>query len=199
MSEAGKSSWIRPVSSRQLGELPLEFLKFSDGSALNLLDVINLPIKKALPHYYQAENYLTERKRPWEKVGRLGLDKLTELCDPVDILWENGYHSAKGKNDKIPVEIANEKCESSLALIQPQEFSLVLESGLTFKQKIRAEFIYHGVPYNLAVTDTFVEKEYADRLEGRYGIEKKDIYICISLGEPLEGFCYKLVAGVIGL
>lgn len=44
-----------------------------------------------------------------------------------------------------------------------------------------------------------MEKEYADQPDGRYAIQDKNIYLCISLGEPLERFFYKLVAGVIGL
>jgi hypothetical protein len=59
-------------------------------------------------------------------------------------LWENGHHSLNGKNDKIPIEIANENCVSSLCLIKPPDFSIVLVSGLTFKQKIRAEFTYNN-------------------------------------------------------
>jgi hypothetical protein len=199
MIEGGKLSWIRPVSSKKMGELPTEFMKLKDGNKPSLLDVICLPVKKHFPHYYQMENYLTDWSKPWYKVGQLQIEKLANFCDSVDVLWENGYHSAKGKNDKIPVELANERCESSLALIQPQKFDLLLSSGLTFKQSIRAEFVYKGYTYNLAVTDIFVEKEYADQPEGRYAIRNKNIYLCVSLGEPLEGFCYKLVAGVIGL
>ena len=104
-----------------------------------------------------------------------------------------------GMNDRIPIEVANERCESSLVLIEPRNFQLFLATGLTFKQKIRAEFMYNGDTYNLSVTDPFVEKIYADRTPGRYRIEDRLLYLCISLGEPLDGFCYKLVAGVIGL
>lgn len=152
-----------------------------------------------MPHYYQAENYLVDGNKRWERVGRVKLEELRNCCDHMDSLWVNGDHSKNGINDRIPIEVANGHCESSLTLIEPQDFCLVLETGLTFKQKIRAEFKYNDVPYKLSLTDPFVERKYAELAAGRYKIEEKPLYLCISLGEPLDGYCYKLVAGVIGL
>jgi len=197
--DPGESSWIRPVSPRQMGELPSEVIQLKDGNKPIFLDIVKIAVKKPLPHYYQAENFLADCERTWEKVGRLKVEELNDYCDDVHNLWVNGYHSANGMNDRIPLEISNAQCESSLVLIQPQDFLLVLSTGLTFKQRIRAEFIFNKTTYNLALTDPFVERTYEERAEGRYRIESKPIYLCISLGEPLNGFCYKLVAGVIGL
>ena len=132
-------------------------------------------------------------------MGALKPEELVDYCDHINSLWENGYHSVNGMNDRIPIEIANERCESSLVLIQPRDFCLVLSTGLTFKKRIRAEFIFKETTYNLSLTDPFVEKTYAERTAGRYRIEDRPLYLCISLGETLDGFCYKLVAGVIGL
>jgi len=194
-----ESHWIRPVSSGVMGELPLRTIRLQDGKKPASLDIFRIFVKKPLPHYYQAENCLVDGDKRWQKVGELKPEELAGYCDHVDTLWENGHHSVNGMNDRIPIEVANERCESSLVLIEPRDFYLILETGLTFKQRIRAEFSYEEVTYNLSVTDPFVEKSYADRMAGRYRIEEKPLYLCISLGEPLEGFCYKLVAGVIGL
>ena len=199
MYNEGNPTWIRPVSSKRMGELNFATIQLKNGDTPCLLDVIKLTVKKPFPHFYQAENYLIDRSRPWEKIGQSQILEMPDLCDTVEKLWENGHHSVNGKNDKIPIEIANEKCEFSLVLIKPIELRLLLSSGLTYKKKIRAEFFYNGITYNFSVTDTIVEKEYVERPDGCYPINVKDIYLCISLGEPLEGFCYKLVAGVIGL
>ncbi len=199
IAEGEPVRWVRPVSPSDSGELPLDLIKFKNGHTPCLLDMVDLVLKKPFPHYYQTENYLTDRSRPWEKAGQAEIARLNVLCDPVDALWENGYHSASGKNDRIPLEIAKEKCASSLVLIQPQNFVLWVISGLTFKRKIRAEFSYREIAYNLTVTDISVEKACADRPVGRYPVESETLFLCVSLGEPFEGFCYKLVAGVIGL
>ena len=199
MLKEGNPTWIRPVSSKRMGELNFATIQLTNGNTPCILDVIKFTVKKPFPHFYQAENYLIDRSRPWEKIGQSQILEIADLCDTIEKLWENGHHSVNGKNDKIPIEIANEKCEFSLVLIKPIELKLLLSSGLTYKKKIRAEFFYNGITYNFSVTDTIVEKEYVERPDGCYPINVKDIYLCISLGEPLEGFCYKLVAGVIGL
>lgn len=199
MTMGPASPWIRPVSSSAMGELPLKTIQLEDGNTPQFLDIVEFIIKKPLPHYYQAENCLIDGHKKWKKVGCLKPEELVHYCDHMEALWINGHHSSKGTNDRIPIEVANEQCESSLVLIEPQEFSLVLTTGLTFKQTIRAEFGYNGDIYNLSVTDPVVEKVFADRTAGRYTIADRPLYLCISLGEPLEGFCYKLVAGVIGL
>ena len=35
------------------------------------------------------------------------------------------------------------------------------------------------------------------RPQDEYPLENKNIYLTISLGEPFNGFCYKLVAAVM--
>ena len=47
------------------------------------------------------------------------------------------------------------------------------------------------------MTDPILEEGYFDKYIGDYPIAEKDVYLCVSIGEPYEGYCYKLVAGVI--
>ncbi len=199
ISKSESKKWIRPVSSRKTGELESSEIRLKGGGSPKLLDIITLSTEKYSPHDYQTENYLNDRKTVWIKKGEFPLSGLREICDDVSRIWINGYDSSSGKNDKIPLDLANEKCESSLLLIKPQQLKIILESGLTYKRKIRTSFSYHETPYNFAVTDSFADAYYSGKPEGWYEIEKGDIYLCVSLGEPFEGFCYKLVAGIIGL
>ena len=199
VSKSESKKWIRPVSSRNTGELQNNEIKLKDGGSPKLLDIITLSTKKYFPHFYQTENHLNDRKSVWVKKGEYPISGLKDICDNAQSIWINGYDSTSGKNDRIPIEITNEKCESSLLLIQPEQLKLRIESGLTFKQRIRASFLHHDIPYNFAVTDSFADAYYADKPEGWYEIEKGEIYMCVSLGEPFQGFCYKLVAGIIGL
>jgi hypothetical protein len=52
--------------------------------------------------------------------------------------------------------------------------------------------VLNEVNYRLSVTDPTVESEYAD---GAHDIGRA--ILCISLGEPYEGYAYKLIAGMI--
>jgi len=47
------------------------------------------------------------------------------------------------------------------------------------------------------VTDMMIEREYLMKPQGEYPQNSKNIYLTISLGEPFNGFCYKLVAAVM--
>jgi len=194
-----ESAWVRPVSKRKNGELAPGDLKLSDGGYPKLLDVLTLSIKKPFPHYYQTENYLIDESRRWSKSGKLQPSDLSKLCDDVDLLWVNGDHSHGGYNDRIPLELANEELTTSLLLINPNEFKIVVKKEPGAKKRIRAEFMHNDANYSLIVTDPTVGKRYGGKEEGEYRFDKGDIYLCISIGEPFGGYCYKLVAGVIGI
>jgi hypothetical protein len=64
-------------------------------------------------------------------------------------------------------------------------------------KKVRAKFEYREVTYWLTVTDPLIEAQYIKENLGEYPADAKDAYLCVSIGEPHEGFRYKLVAGVI--
>ena len=64
-----------------------------------------------------------------------------------------------------------------------------------FKLRVRAEFSFADETYNLSVTDPVIERDYLGRGNGRYELDAS--YLCVSLGEPYDGYCYKLVATII--
>jgi hypothetical protein len=49
----------------------------------------------------------------------------------------------------------------------------------------------------LSITDPLVEEAYLNKDFGTYPIKSRDAYLCVSIGGPCEGYCYKLVAGMI--
>jgi hypothetical protein len=69
------------------------------------------------------------------------------------------------------------------------------------KRKVRAQFSYGGITYILSVTDPIIEKSYLDKDENTYTIQNPHdrIYVCVSMGLPWEGYCYKFIASIIGL
>jgi len=133
-----------------------------------------------------TRNTLANQK--WEKVGIFPKEKLRELCDIPQSVWFND----KDYNDKIPVEyFTKNKIESSLLLIQPSSLKILQD------MKARAVFEYNSVKYDLAITDPVIKDEFDKKDKGEYNINVRDVYLCVSLGEPFHGFCYKLVAGII--
>ena len=47
----------------------------------------------------------------WIRKQQRPLSFLPKLCDQVDSLWINGYHSRNGLNDRIPEETVKEIME----------------------------------------------------------------------------------------
>ncbi|MDP2267689.1 MAG: helix-turn-helix domain-containing protein, partial [Deltaproteobacteria bacterium] len=189
--------WIRPVGEDATGELTINDVRLNNDNVPQILDMIQIPVIGPAPHSYQKENVLTVKNKGWTWRGKLPVSSLARLYDDVALLWINGYHSTNGLNDRIPEAIAGKAIDSSLYLIKPVNLVIIVSDDLDGRKKVRARFEFKGVSYLLAVTDPAIEKEYLYRDIGEYPFTAKDLYLTISLGEPFNDYCYKLVAGVI--
>ena len=190
--------WVRPVSNRETGELSVKETSYRNGKAPELLDIIAIPLAKHNPYSYQTENYLVN-EGTWERKRQFPLPDLSKLCDHVDSLWINGYNSYNGLNDRMPEELVRKGLKSSLVFIRPEKVCITVEEGQNLLKRVRSRFTFAGEEYWFPVTDPLIENRYFNQNVGQYHINKKDLYFTISIGEPYEGYCYKLVAGIINL
>jgi hypothetical protein len=193
-------AWIRPVSDLANGDLMLKHRRYEDGTDPKLLDVITISFQEARPQGCQKENHLIDSHTSWALVRKITWDELAPAVDHVaGPLWVNGHSGSNGTNDRIPEDIAN-NLPSSLLLIEPEHFkiSVAMEGGYEKPayKKVRAHFRLNGHDYLLAVTDPPIEDKYRLKEEGEYKVTTPT-RLCISIGEAFNGFCYKLVAGMI--
>jgi len=91
-----------------------------------------------------------------------------------------------------------------LALVRPTGLLFVSQSSFRGSPQARARFTHRGNQYNLAITDPAWEFQIAGRQPGTYppdafGLRADRAFLTISLGEPFDGFCYKLVAAIFEL
>jgi ATP-dependent DNA helicase RecQ len=189
--------WIRPVSSRDCGELTRKHIVMPSGRTPGLLDIISVPLKKHCPQSCQTENFGIDESQGWITKGVFPISEVSRLCDDIDHLWINGYHSYSGLNDRVPLNRADAELFSSLLLIKPERLIFTVAEGSKLLKKVRAKFDYRGETYWLTVTDPLIEDRYIKQNIGQYPVDDKYPYLCVSIGEPHEGFRYKLVAGVI--
>lgn len=175
----GFGNWVRPVSLDDDGKLWDAHIRYENGQVPRLLDVVRITFIRRHLHGYQTENHLINENVQWQRIGRIGLAKLPTLCDPVDTLWINGFHSYNGLNDRIPLDLAVE-LQSSLLLIKPNRISIRVAQELN-SRKVRAIFAFGETAYQLAVTDPVAERMYRARDDGEYAITRRNIYFCISL------------------
>ena len=185
--ELQNKQWIRPVSERPTGEILLK---------PKPLEILSIPIVEYKPHDYQQENYLVLEEN-WKKKGKIAWRELSGLTDKVTgDLWTNGYSSYNGVNDRIPQDEAN-KLKNSVLLLQPDNFTITINSEWAGKKKIRAVFSVNHTTYKLIITDPKIENFFINNYSGEYHFNAKQLYLCLSLGEPFQGYCYKLVASVL--
>ena len=194
--EAG--SWIRPVSDREHQEVSEYERQYEDGSDPRVLDIIDIPVLGPQPEDCQAENWLLNPEYYWERAGSYSPLDLPALTDPVEPLWIDRYSTYHGRNDRIPIDSAS-VVSSSLRLIRVEELVLeVFAPGEAFgntKRRVQGRFAHSGQEYALWVTDPRNERRYLAKLDGGYRIG--ECYLTINLGEPYEGFFYKLIAALI--
>lgn len=192
------AAWLRPVSDREHEEVSEYERQYEDGSDPRVMDIIDVPLIEARPKAYQQENWLLDRELYWEKAGDARWTDLAQLADPLGPLWANGYSTYNGRNDKVPLETAL-GLRASLALCRVDQVRLsVFPPSQAFgnpKRRVQAQFTYGATEYHLWVTDPIFERRYLAQPDGEY--ELGESYLTISLGEPYEGNCYKLVAAII--
>ena len=199
--EIKSKKWIRPVSARKTEEISEEEMSYKNGDMPKPLDIIKIPIKKHKPSPNQQENHLIEDGYYWEKIGEYSKN-LETLSDTPKNLWGVGNSSKYGKNDRIPKKESADYSKSAY-LIKPDSLKIqvAFETAEFFnpKPKARAQFTYNNKEYILSVTDPLLEKKYLPKYNLRINIylPVKNIYLCVSIGKPYKGYCYKFLASLI--
>ena len=194
----GGSGWVRPVSARQTGELGEHERCYRGNREPQVLDIIDTPLLWPHPHTYQTENWRLDTHWRPHHVGRLRYDELAAIADDPPLLWLNRDSSKSGLHDRVDVSAAA-LLSSSLYLIHVREVGLQLFTTGTpqgeLKRRMQAAFTHRDVSYHLWVTDPAFEARYVASPDGPFAMG--DCYLTVSLGEPFEGYSYKLVAAVI--
>lgn len=198
LSADKRLGWIRPVSAREHEEVSEYERQYVDGSDPRLLDVMDVPLIAPKPKDYQQENWLLDPDHYWQRVAQLKWSDLGALVDPVGRLWVDGDSTYNGLNDRITFAQASE-VRSSLCLVRVDRVTLsVFKPGEAFgnpKRRVQGRFKHAGTDYHLWVTDPIYERAYLAKQDGDYQIGES--FLTVSLGEPHNGYCYKLVAAIM--
>lgn len=198
LSGGRRVGWIRPVSAREHEEVSEYERQYEDGGDPRLLDIMDVPLIAHRPKEYQQENWLLDPNHCWQRVARLRWSDLDALADPVGRLWVDGDNTYNGLNDRIALAKAS-GIHSSLRLVRVDRVTLsVFKPGEAFgnpKRRVQGQFRHAGVDYHLWVTDPIYERAYLAKPDGEYAVGEG--FMTVSLGEPHNGYCYKLIAAII--
>lgn len=180
---------------QEVGEVERQY---QDGSDPCVLDVIDVPLVGARPHSFQHENWLLDPNFYWQKTRKSDWAGILAFVEAKGQLWINDDHTQRGLNDRIPIQDA-EHLPSSLRLIYVESLTIEVSSpGAAFgnsKRRLQAQFRYDGIWYHLRVTDPVYERRFLAFPDGRH--ELGESCLTVSLGEPFEGYVYKLIAAII--
>lgn len=194
LDEDPDARWIRPVSARPSREVSEWERQYQDGSDPRLLDILAVPMISAEQDAHQPENHLIADEYYWEKKGTFHFSELSSLFDGPRTLWQNGFSSTGGCNNRIPDHFS---VEASLYLVPVENLNLVVGRKSSFpdaKRAVRGAFEYNGVYYTMDVTHPIVERTFLAKPDDTYVIG--DVALCVSLSESFNGHCYKLIATI---
>ena len=192
--------WLRPVSDRPHRELAARHYRV-DGRELEPLDIVRIEHGDNLDDPSQPENVEVGAAR-WELVERVnpadaGRVLSRYLVDGPALLGNRGK--------AMPEEMAMEGVEASLALVRPGCAQFRLEPPYSEESPTRPRVLFEldGQDYDLALTDYLVAPRLIAAGLGVHGLAdlglpaESDMLLTVSLAEPKEEWCIKLVAAVL--
>ncbi|MGN5981538.1 MULTISPECIES: dual OB domain-containing protein [Serratia] len=184
--------WIRPIN--KFGSINDEDCGYQDGTTATTLHIISATFLKPNPQRFQTENHTIDSRYHWEYVNDYDRESLDELCDTPETLWFNNNQSGGGKNDQVsPVEAR--ELNHSLYFIHVGKLT-IHTSKWDDNFKVRGEFTYNEICYNLKVTDIYWREYYQKKDLGSY--VHPNAYVTVSLAlDVFNGFHYKIIADIL--
>lgn len=193
--------WMRPIGPGPNGELHDGQYTFADVTEPALLDIVRIEVTERRPSAYQPENWLLGG-RIWELVNRPASAELapliaSQLIRGPALLGDTAASMSLASFSENPAG-------ASLALVAPSQIQWQV-SQFENTKRVRVHFKLRDSLYGLPVTDP----KYVDRLKqlpigvrqsAEIGIPPaRKLLFTVSLSEPFNGACYKLVAAILAL
>ena len=190
--------WVRPVSARpteEVSQLERQYGKYGNGGEPQILNVIDIPVISHRPKDHQRENWLLNPRIRWSQIGQFDSNDLSGLVDADLPLWPD---SLSGLSDRVP-QYVTPYLRDSLRFIKVDSLRITVSppfgSSADAAPNLRGRFQYSGQDYSLRITDPDVEARAMGLAYQDYEVGER--YLTISLGEPFQGYAFKLIAGLI--
>ena len=193
--DVDSGSWIRPISEKPELEdaVPIDDLKYPDGSRVELLDVVEIKFSdRAAKNPIQPENFFYNEKYFWQKVGRVTLQEVIDErgFDHRDKIFYNNGRSILG------VDVIKFDERESLLLLPVKNLFISIEE--TDHKKFFADFDYRDRKFfRFSVGDIAVRNKFAGSGAGKYFF-RDNATVVFSLTNPYRknAECYKMLAQI---
>jgi Dual OB-containing domain len=198
ITETGIGPWIRPVSNSASAELRIDECSYSDGTVPKLLDLIDVPLLRPVPHNHQSENHLIDSSRKWTRAGRLPFAKIREMAEMPWTLWTNSGSTSIGYLNCVNARDAA-KHASSLYLLWVTNLDVEVALNSRRERCCLGIFTLGQHQYRLNITDPVALRRLESLGFGEHDfLSDIEILLCISFTEPyVDRRCHKLIAAII--
>ncbi len=192
--------WVRPVSARPDGTLNQNDYILSDLTEVGFLDQFCVGVESARPAPHHPENWVIDGSR-WRLVARPMNDQLATVLKAATV---TGPELLRGHSDRVShAQIECQPLTASLALVMPEAVELYRHTGSSGNPNVRGRFSIgangRAVDYDLSVTDpTWIAQVTNHGSQLLQQIDARFV-MTISISEPFNHDCYKLIAAVIPL
>jgi len=186
--------WIRPIGSGSHGAITISEQTLDNGSRPELLDIIEMQLGGPMPQPGQPENWSLAPGQ-WRSAGHLdngdARDLLTGLTTGAPVFGTN-------ERSVSVAEVQAGNLTHSLAVVRPDDLNWEKRRGFTGGTQIRGQFVHAGQWHDLPLTDPAFLGHFVNYELGDYPhSDAEEVFLVISLGEPMNEEHWKLIAGVI--
>ena len=183
-TETGK--WIRLMThdEESQGAVSDVLLKYTDGTALEVLDIVNAPIEEYCGDNLHPENYYLDESKKIAKIGEAAFSDVLALHPD-----ENRKYIY---NNSLPfIDLDHIKyIDYSLCLVKVNDLTIYKTDNSLGKKKWKASFTYNDTEYKgIAMTDPKFYHSISGTLY-------KDAYVVISIGTPWDGRYFKYLSAI---
>jgi hypothetical protein len=192
--------WIRSVSNDADGTLYRQHYLMGNGAEASILDVVQLRTTHPRPVPHQHENWEISGET-WSHRGRLAPDRAVAFLRQYA---EAGPDLFGNRSDRVSYAyLVDHPAPASLALVESGDLEWHITSSISGKRQTRCRFTLQDATYDLSVTDPLWEARLRDLPHGLHACDRGGmpagaiVFLTISLGEPFQGSCFKLVAGIV--
>jgi hypothetical protein len=200
--------WIRPVGTEDGGEISEYKMSLALGHDPALLEFVEIPMAKAVPHLDQPENWLIEApsKGSWKSHGKMKREHLELLLDKPKKLWHDSNTTARRVRSEFPRKMEK---PASLYLLKPDKIESIsvwsepnnYPGAYPVKRRRVLRIQHASVLHELDIDDPIFAKRYYPKFPSvkesakDIALAKPDeTVICVSLTGSFNGYHYKIAA-----
>jgi len=204
-------SWIRPVSTHDLGALNLKERTLANryrAPEPQLLDIVEMDLQQHEGDPIQPENWLIAPAKPWRWIGTVGRDEIVAREERPPDLW---LEDRRQPERISPNHLRRSSRVQSLYWIRPKTIRIEIHSAYNplegrNKRTRRVLFTYNWFNYDLPLNDPEIDQRYfPDFPKPEDGVKEitlasgNNCLLCLSYTPIFNGFHYKVVAAILEL